>query len=87
MSIHVLYFLVTFCYIGNSFVLLSESNVMPPWLSGRALVKKFSLFFLSGRTLVQIQVETNIFGHFDMTTQDKFGFRKPPLVLHKEHLL
>jgi hypothetical protein len=37
---------------------------MPPWLSGKALDKKFSLFLLSGRPLVRILAETNIFGHF-----------------------
>ena len=38
--------------------------VIPPWLSGKALDKKFSLFLLYGRPLVRILAETNIFGHF-----------------------
>ena len=50
----------------------------PRWLSGRALDKKFSLFSLSGRTLVRILAEDNLFGLFWPFLQDrtKFDIRK-----------
>ena len=45
----------------------------PRWLSGRALDKKFSFCFLSGRNLVRILAEDNIFGHFGPFLQDRTG--------------
>ena len=62
-------------YMGLEIFLLNlvAMSRKPKWLSGKALDKNFSLFFLSGRTLVRILVETNIFGHFWSFWHDNTG--------------
>ena len=81
-----LIYLVRFKYILISFDRIDQSPYLPPWLSGRALDKNLSLFWLLEGPWFESRLRPTflvIFGHFIPTLPHQFEYKKLLLFLQK----